>query len=172
VSHPSFDCPHCNSDVPVGALRCKDCFNDLTVSETRSLTGPIIGLLLLTLLVGAAGMGAWSLRYQRGQLGSAVVDHSERRVVLVYTSTFRQSRARQISFDEVQQVLLEGRQFIMAGNIWKVSLVLTNGEPPVLLRSGSNSLETYAEGLAQQLNKELRFINKLGGGRTLLDSQG
>ena len=169
VSHPMFDCPHCNCEVPVGAQRCKDCFSDLTVVEKRSLTGPVVGLLLLTLLVGAAGMWAWNVRYHRGQLGNAVVDHSEQRVVLVYTSTFRQPKAQQVGFDEVKQVLLEGRQFIMAGDLWKVSLVLTNGEQ-LLLRTGTTSLEIYAQSIAQQLNKELHFINKLGSGRKLLES--
>jgi hypothetical protein len=171
VSHPTFDCPHCNSEVPVGAFRCKECFNDLTARETRSLTGPVVGLLLLTLLVGAAGMGAWTQRYQRGQLGSSVIDHSEDRVVLVYMSTFLQPKTRQIAFDEVQQVLLEGRQLIMAGEIWRVSLVLRGGEP-VLLRTDNDNLTVYAQGIAQQLNKELRFIDKLGSGRELLGSQG
>ncbi len=171
MSHPTFDCPHCNADVPVGATRCKDCFNEIVVAEKRSLVGPIIGLLLLTLLVGAAGMWAWNVRYHRGQLGNAVVDHSEQRVVLVYTSTFRSAKARQVNFGDVQQVLLEGRQFIMAGDVWKVSLVLNNGEQ-LLLRTGTESLEIYASGIAQQLNKELRFINKLGSGRDLLDTKG
>ena len=168
VSHPTFDCPHCNAEVPAGALRCKDCFNELGATEARSLTGPMVGLLLFTLLVGAAGMWAWNVRYHRGQLGSAVVDHSEQRVVLVYTSTFRQPKARQVGFEEVQQVLLEGRQFIMAGDIWKVSLVLGSGEK-LLLRTGTESLEIYGQGIAQQLKKELRFINKLGSGRDLLN---
>ena len=170
MSHPTFDCPHCNADVPVGALRCKECFNEITATEKRSLVGPIIGLLLLTLLVGAAGMWAWNVRYHRGQLGNAVVDHSEQRVVLVYTSTFRSAKAQQVNFSDIQQVLLEGRQFIMAGDIWKVSLVLNNSDQ-VLLRTGTESLEIYATGIAQQLNKELRFINKLGGGRDLLDTK-
>ena len=107
----------------------------------------------------------------RGQLGSAVVDHSEQRVVLVYTSTFRNARARQINFADVQQVLLEGSQFIMAGDIWKVSLVLGNGET-LLLRTGTDNLEVYAQGIAQQLNKELHFVNKLGRGRNLLETPG
>jgi hypothetical protein len=59
----------------------------------------------------------------------------------------------------------------MAGDMWKVSLVLNNGEQ-VLLRTGTQSLEIYATGIAQQLNKELRFINNLGGGRDLLDTKG
>ena len=171
MSHPTFDCPHCNADVPVGAARCKECFNEITATEKRSIVAPIIGLLLLTLLVGAAGMWAWNVRYHRGQLGNAVVDHSEQRVVLVYTSTFRSAKAQQVNFSDIQQVLLEGRQFIMAGDIWKVSLVLNNGEQ-VLLRTGTQSLEIYATGIAQQLNKELRFINNLGGGRDLLDTKG
>ena len=155
--------------MPVGALRCKDCFNELVVAEKRSATGPIIGLLLLTLLVGAGGMWAWNVRYHRGQLGNAVVDHSEQRVVLVYTSTFRDAKARQVNFDDVQQILLKGSQFIFAGDIWTVSLVLASGEQ-VLLRSDTQSLEIYATGIAQQLKKELRFINKLGSGRDLLDT--
>jgi hypothetical protein len=155
----------------VGAARCKDCFNEITAVEKSSLRGAVIGLLLFTLLVAAGAMWAWDVRYHRGQLGSAVVDHSEQRVVLVYTSTFRNARARQINFADVQQVLLEGSQFIMAGDIWKVSLVLGNGET-LLLRTGTDNLEVYAQGIAQQLNKELHFVNKLGRGRNLLETPG
>jgi hypothetical protein len=171
VSHPTIDCPHCNAEVPVGAARCKECFNEIAAVEKTSLRGAVIGLVLFTLLIGAGAMWAWDVRYHRGQLGSAVVDHSEQRVVLVYTSTFRQARARQVNFADVQQVLLEGRQFIMAGDIWKVSLVLGTGEK-LLLRTGTQNLEVYAHGIAQQLGKELHFINKLGGGRDLLESPG
>ena len=171
MSYPSFDCPHCNAEVPIGALRCKECFNETSVAEKRSARGAVVGLLLLTLLVGAAGMGAWNIRYHRGQLGNAVVDHSEQRIVLVYTSTFRDPGTKQVNFSDVSQVLLEGRQLIMAGDVWKVSLVLNSGEK-VLLRTGSQSLEIYASSIAQQLNKELRFINKLGSGRDLLDTKG
>ncbi len=169
MSHPTFDCPHCNADVPVGAKRCKECFNETAVPEKRSLAGPIVGLLLFTLVVGAAGMWAWNVRYHRGQLGFEAVDYTEQRLVLVYTSTFRDARARQVSFDEIEKVVLEGRQFIMAGNIWTVSLVLGNGEE-LLLRHGSQSLEGYAVDLKERLNKELVFIDKLGSGRDLLGS--
>ena len=165
---PMFDCPFCGNEVPTGAHRCKECFNDLTDVATVSLRGPIIGVILLALVLGAAGMWSWNTRYNQGQLGNAVVDQSHNRVVLIYTSTASQPETRQINFSDIASVEMEARDFILAGSIWEVFLVTSSNERVLLKTSLKASLETYAATIAQQTNKQLTIINKIKGGEGFL----
>jgi len=164
MSIPMIDCPFCRNEVPAGAPRCKDCFNDLSEHKPVRVKGLLVGVILLALVFGAAGMWSWRHHYNHGQLGNAVVDKDESRIVLVYTSTMSRPSTRQLAFDEISGVELVARDFVLAGSMWEVFLVTTTSERILMKLSTKKSLESYAASIAQQLNKQLTIVNKIRGG--------
>jgi len=172
MSIPMIDCPFCRNEVPAGAPRCKDCFNDLSEYKPVQIKGLVVGVILLALVFGAAGMWSWQTHYNHGQLGNAIVDKDQNRVVLIYTSTMSRPSTQQLAFDDIASVELVARDFVLAGSMWEVFLVTSNSERILMKLSTKKSLESYAASIAQQLNKQLTIVNKIRSGTDFFGNEG
>jgi len=162
------DCPVCKNEVPAGAPRCKHCFNDLTEhwegGGGPSITGPIIGAILLTLLMTAAVGWVYTRMHGQGQLGLVTLDPREERMVLVYTSTEEPPETRQVYYRDIASIEMEAGSYLLGGNHWSVFVVTTAGDRVLINRSEASPLDSYANTIAQHTNKQLTMINNIKAG--------
>jgi len=161
------DCPSCGNEIPVAATRCKYCFADLSVRDEPRNNAPFVGLLLLALVVVAAGWWAYSSMYGGTQLGNVTLDPSENRVVLVYTAIGKDPTTRQVSFDEITGVEMQANESPLGGIIFEVYLLVQGGERLLINRSTGETLEAYAGTVAKHTNKALTIISNIRTGKDI-----
>ena len=159
------DCPFCHNEVPVGASRCKHCFNDLTANEDGGKGSPVLGLVLLLLVFVAAGGWSFSTLHEQEQLGNVTIDPSGERIVLVYTGIDKEPTTLQIEFEKLSGVEMHAGDYMFGGSHWEVYVITTEGERVLVNKSQANTLEEYARTVSKHTGKQLTIINNIKAGR-------
>ena len=159
------DCPFCHNEVPVGASRCKHCFNGLTVGDDGGKGSPILGLIALLLIFVAAGGWSLSSLNDQEQLGNVTIDPSAQRIVLVYTGIDKEPTTRQLEFENLSGVEMHAGDYMFGGSHWEVYVTTTDGERVLVNKSGGATLEEYARTVSKHTGKQLTIINNIKAGR-------
>jgi hypothetical protein len=159
------DCPFCHNEVPVGASRCKHCFNGLTVGEDERTGNPVLGLVVLLLVFVAAGGWSVSSLYQQEQLGNVTIDTAGERIVLVYTGLDKEPTTRQLDFERLSGVEMHAGDYMLGGSHWEVYVITTEGERVLVNKSQAKTLEQYARTVSKHTGKQLTIINNIQAGR-------
>jgi hypothetical protein len=165
LSQPMRDCPFCHNEVPVGASRCKHCFNGLTVGEEGGKGSPVFGLVLLLLVFVAAGGWSVSSLYDQEQLGNVTIDPAGERIVLVYTGIEKEPTTRQLEFENLSGVEMHAGDYMIGGSHWEVYVITSAGERVLVNKSQTTTLEQYARTVSKHTGKQLTIINNIKAGR-------
>ena len=165
MSQPMRDCPFCHNEVPVGASRCKHCFNGLTVGEEGGKGSPVFGLVLLLLVFVAAGGWSVSSLYDQEQLGNVTIDPAGERIVLVYTGIEKEPTTRQLEFENLSGVEMHAGDYMIGGSHWEAYVITSAGERVLVNKSQATTLEEYARTVSKHTGKQLTIINNIKAGR-------
>jgi len=161
-------CPHCSASIPAYAIKCRECFADISRPPKAVTSRGMWGWVFLLLVM--AGLGAATLLSVFGTeaLAQVRIDEGTQSVELVWTRYNRPPTTRRIAFAEVAKVELVTDASTFSGTFWEVWVVTNGGERVLINRSAAEDLQGYAEDVVTRMRKPLIPINKVNIGTTVL----
>lgn len=149
-------CPSCQTDVPLAAARCKECFHDFTEIPPKK-SGPLVLLGALAAMAVLGGL-AFFVIAQRPLDKRILVDQQTESVI--WTTTYRTGpQTTRLKWADV----LKLEHVTSATGNHEIVAVAVDGDRHVIEASTKGSLRGNAEHYAKLMDKPLDLIDNTRG---------
>ena len=145
-------CPECGAEVPVSALRCKECFHDFQQEPSRS-TGPLLILASFAAMSVVGALVFWGIS-MRPIEHRVLVDEATQAVI--FTTQYRTGPVTdRLDWSEI--VML---QHVVTGTGAQEIIAITiDGDRKVIQHSENKPLRPEADRYARVMNKPVTYID-------------
>lgn len=161
----TMECPQCGEEILASAVKCKHCFADLTLDDTKGNRRTIVGLVVFLVTLVLIGIGGIRYVYSAPSLASVTVDEGTRSIVMIWSHFNKEPTTRRIPFEDIQKIEYITGSTVIGGNYWSVYVILSDGEKLRVNHSTKDPLKGYAETVAAKTGAPYHPINKTRGGR-------
>lgn len=151
-------CPSCGALVPEAAVRCKECFADLTAKRSSN-TGTMVAMLGMFALMAIIGAGVLWYGASLPLEEKVLVDEDTRSVI--WTTKYRSGiQTKRLSWDQIKQI---ESVTTMSGSFEVVAVDLSDNRHVVM--ASESPLEGEAAAYGSLMEKPVLDVDKTGASR-------
>lgn len=149
-------CPSCSADVPVQAVRCKECFHDFT--EVKKKNGSPLMLLAALAAMSVVGAATFWFVSSRPIEERILVDQETQSII--WTRKFNDGvKTERLTFDRIAKL-----EYVVDGaGDYTIIAVTLDGERMTVMKSDGTAIRSTAEQYAALMEKPLEVVDNTRG---------